>query len=91
MALGALSQAKRSGLRIPEDLSIMGFDDIALSQFCDPPLTTVAQPRFDIGREAIQLLLDNINGHNVSSGSRLLACVLIERSSTARSRHRLAP
>lgn len=83
MALGALSQAKRSGLNVPEDLSIMGFDDIALSQFCDPPLTTVAQPRFDIGKEAMLLLLDNMNGQNVNSGSRLLDCDLIERGSTA--------
>lgn len=83
MALGALSQAKRSGLRIPEDLSIMGFDDIALSQFCDPPLTTVQQPRFDIGREAMLLLLDQLHGEIVSSGSRLLDCDLIERGSTS--------
>lgn len=83
MALGALSQAKRSGLRVPEDLSIMGFDDIALSQFCDPPLTTVAQPRFDIGREAMLLLLDQLNGQVVNSGSRLLDCELIERGSTS--------
>lgn len=83
MALGALSQAKRSGLRIPEDLSIMGFDDIALAQYCDPPLTTIRQPRFDIGREAMLLLLDQLNGEIVSSGSRLLECHLIERGSTS--------
>lgn len=83
MALGALSQARQSGLRIPEDLSIMGFDDIALSQFCDPPLTTVQQPRFDIGREAMLLLLDHLHGEIVSSGSRLLDCDLIERGTTS--------
>jgi DNA-binding LacI/PurR family transcriptional regulator len=41
MALGALSLAKRRGLKVPDDLSIVGFDNIALSEFCDPPLTTV--------------------------------------------------
>lgn len=51
MALGALSLAKRRGLKVPDDLSIVGFDNIALSEFCDPPLTTVSQPRFDIGQK----------------------------------------
>lgn len=82
MALGALSLAKRRGLKVPEDLSIVGFDNISLSEFCDPPLTTVAQPRFDIGREAMLLLLDQLHGHNVNSGSRLLDCELIIRGST---------
>lgn len=62
MALGALSWAKRQGLKVPDDLSIIGFDNIALAEFCDPPLTTVAQPRFDIGREAMLLLLDQMQG-----------------------------
>lgn len=83
MALGALSQAKRQGLRVPQDLSIMGFDNISLSEFCDPPLTTVAQPRFEIGQEAMMLLLEQLQGHNVNSGSRLLDCELITRGSTA--------
>lgn len=83
MALGAISCAKRRGLRVPEDLSIMGFDDIALSKFCDPPLTTVAQPRFNIGKEAMLLLLDQLHGQTVSSGSRLLDCILVERGSTS--------
>ncbi|MDU7648573.1 MAG: DNA-binding transcriptional regulator CytR [Klebsiella michiganensis] len=86
MALGALSLAKRRGLKVPEDLSITGFDNISLSEFCDPPLTTVAQPRFDIGREAMLLLLDQLHGHSVSSGSRLLDCELIVRGSTRKIR-----
>lgn len=84
MALGALSLAKRRGLKVPGDLSIIGFDNISLSEFCDPPLTTVSQPRFTIGREAMLLLLDQINGHSVRSGSRLLDCELIVRGSTAK-------
>ncbi|WP_085000534.1 DNA-binding transcriptional regulator CytR [Cronobacter sakazakii] len=82
MALGALSMAKRRGFRVPDDLSIIGFDNIALAEFCDPPLTTVAQPRFDIGREAMLLLLSQLNGHTVSSGSRLLDCELLLRGTT---------
>ncbi len=82
MALGALSQAKRRGFKVPEDLSIVGFDNIALAEFCDPPLTTISQPRFDIGREAMLLLLDQLHGQIVSSGSRLLDCELIVRGTT---------
>ncbi|HHG8841569.1 TPA: DNA-binding transcriptional regulator CytR [Citrobacter freundii] len=82
MARGALSYAKRQGLKVPDDLSIIGFDNISLAEFCDPPLTTVAQPRFDIGREAMLLLLDQLQGQNVSSGSRLLDCELIIRGTT---------
>ncbi|MDR3432881.1 MAG: DNA-binding transcriptional regulator CytR [Rouxiella aceris] len=83
MAIGAMYQAKKLGLRIPQDLSIVGFDDIKLSQFYDPPLTTVAQPRFQLGREAMLLLLEQLNGHSVQSGSRLLDSELIIRGSTA--------
>ena len=82
MALGALSHAKRRGLRVPKDLSIIGFDNISLSEFCDPPLSTVSQPRYQIGREAMLLLLDQLQGQTVSSGSRLLDCELIVRGST---------
>ncbi|MDX6041940.1 DNA-binding transcriptional regulator CytR [Scandinavium lactucae] len=86
MALGALSLAKRRGLKVPDDLSIIGFDNISLSEFCDPPLTTVSQPRFAIGREAMLLLLDQLSGQNVSSGSRLLDCELVIRGSTTKNK-----
>ncbi len=83
MALGALSHAKRRGYKVPNDISLIGFDNISLSAFCDPPLTTVSQPRFDIGREAMLLLLDQLNGIRVDSGSRLLDCELVVRGSSA--------
>ena len=81
MALGALSLAKRRGLKVPKDLSIIGFDNISLSEFCDPPLTTVSQPRFDIGRKNAAIT-DQMQGQTVNSGSRLLDCELIVRGST---------
>jgi LacI family repressor for deo operon, udp, cdd, tsx, nupC, and nupG len=83
MAIGVLSQAKKMGLRIPQDLSIIGFDDIKLCQYCDPPLTTVAQPRLQIGQQAMLLLLEQLQGHSVQSGSRLLESELIIRGSTS--------
>ncbi|MGL5385168.1 MAG: DNA-binding transcriptional regulator CytR [Enterobacterales bacterium] len=83
MAIGVLSQAKKMGLRVPQDLSIVGFDDIKLAQYCDPPLTTVAQPRFEIGQQVMLLLLEQLHGQVVNSGSRLLDTELIIRGSTA--------
>ncbi|AXF78519.1 DNA-binding transcriptional regulator CytR [Erwinia tracheiphila] len=83
LALGAMAQAKNMGLRIPQDLSLIGFDDIELSRYSDPPLTTVIQPRFNIGREAMSLLLEQLQGKMVSNGSRLLDFELKIRGSTA--------
>ncbi len=84
MALGALSQAKAQGLRVPQDISLVGFDDIELARYSDPQLTTVAQPRFAIGREAMLLLLEQLQGKSVSNGSRLLDSELKIRASSAR-------
>ncbi|WP_404802332.1 DNA-binding transcriptional regulator CytR [Brenneria izbisi] len=83
MALGVLSQAKKMGLDIPRDISVVGFDDIEQAKYCWPPLTTVAQPRYQIGREAMLLLLEQLHGHTVHSGSRLLASTLVIRESSA--------
>lgn len=87
MAVGAIWQAKQLGLRIPQDVSLVGFDDLKLSQFCDPPLTTVAQPRYQIDQQAMLLLLEQLQGHSVQSGSRLLDTELIIRESTAAPKH----
>lgn len=92
MALGALSQAQKIGLAVPRDLSLMGFDDIAQSGHSTPPLTTVAQPRYDIGREATLLLIEQLRSHKAQRGSKLLSSKLMIRESTAApnaSRHRL--
>ena len=62
MATGALRAAKHAGLRIPQDLSITGFDGIELSNFTSPPLTTIGQPVEEMGKRTIELLLDQING-----------------------------
>lgn len=82
MAIGAMREAKAAGIRIPQDLSIIGFDNIEFSEFCEPALTTVAQPRFDIGYQATQMLFNILNGDDVRTGSRLLDTELILRQST---------
>ncbi|CAH0534565.1 HTH-type transcriptional repressor CytR [Vibrio stylophorae] len=83
MAIGAMQQAKRLGLRVPQDISVVGFDDIKFSEYCDPPLTTVSQPRYDIGRKAMLMLLELLRGKEVQAGSRLLDAKLVIRESAA--------
>jgi len=60
MAIGAVCAAASHGLRIPQDLSVIGFDDIALAAHSNPPLTTIAQPKHETGAIAAQLLLQRI-------------------------------
>lgn len=57
MAMGMISDLVKAGIRVPEDLSVVGFDDCTLADVYSPPLTTVAQPRARIGEEAMNLLL----------------------------------
>jgi LacI family xylobiose transport system transcriptional regulator len=57
MAIGAMRAARDLGLRVPEDVSIVGYDDVDVAQFTDPPLTTVHQPIRRKGEEAVRLLL----------------------------------
>lgn len=83
MAIGAIQEIKRLGLRVPQDLSVVGFDDVQFSQYCDPPLTTIAQPRYEIGRQALLMVLELLRGKDVRAGSRLLETRLVVRSSVA--------
>lgn len=82
MALGAIWQARKMGLKLPEELSVIGFDNLNLAQYSEPALTTVKQPRYEIGRHSMLLLLEQLQGRWVSKGSRLLDAELIIRSST---------
>lgn len=68
---------------MPQDLSIIGFDDIKFSEFCDPPLTTVSQPRYEIGRQSMTLLLNMLKGQDIGTSSRLLEAKLVVRASAA--------
>ncbi len=61
MALGIYRESRHYHLRIPNDLSVIGFDDIFLSDFLDPPLTTVAQPIADIGKECVRQVMAILN------------------------------
>ncbi|MFF5295315.1 LacI family DNA-binding transcriptional regulator [Paractinoplanes globisporus] len=81
-ASGALAAAAQRGLRVPEDLSIAGFDDIDLAQATRPTLTTVRQPLQEMGRIAVSLLLRLLNHHRLDALHIELATELIVRDST---------
>jgi LacI family transcriptional regulator len=61
IAIGAITQLKKIGLRVPGDVAVVGFDDIWLSSIIDPPLTTVVQPAYNMGIFATKHLIDKIN------------------------------
>lgn len=64
IAIGAMKSLQKNNLRIPEDVGVMGYDDIYLSSLVEPSLTTVRQPNYTMGYMAMELLLKNIKSPN---------------------------
>ncbi len=84
MAIGVLQAARHLRLRVPRDLSVVGFDDLPIGRFCDPTLTTVHQPVRRKGEEAARLLLREIGTITASAAQhRVLRTRLVVRRSTA--------
>jgi DNA-binding LacI/PurR family transcriptional regulator len=83
MAIGVYHAASQAGLRIPQDLSVVGFDDYPLDEWLVPPLTTVRQPLTDMGAAAARMVVDLARGAELRSKRRELATQLIVRHSTA--------
>ncbi len=82
MAIGAVEEITRRGLRVPEDAAVVGFDDIELAKFATPPLTTISQPKYRLGREATRLLLALLSEeHAPWRRTLVLAPTLIVRTS----------
>ena len=84
MAIGALREVLAAGLRVPEDVSIVGFDGIEATGWTDPPLTTVEQPILDIARTAVSTLRTLISGVNGAMPDVQYRPRLREGGSTAR-------
>jgi DNA-binding LacI/PurR family transcriptional regulator len=82
IALGVMRYALQHGWRIPEQLAIVGFDDIPLAPFMPVPLTTVAQPKFEIGSQAALLLLDQLSGRASAQHTVVLPTALVVRASS---------
>ncbi|WP_328320086.1 LacI family DNA-binding transcriptional regulator [Streptomyces sp. NBC_00388] len=83
LALGAVRAARRRGLSVPGDVSIVGYDDSAFMNCTEPPLTTVRQPIEAMGRAAVELLTVQIGGRAVPSDELLFEPELVVRGSTA--------
>lgn len=82
MAIGAIRAVKESGLEIPRDISIVGFDDIQLAEYITPSLTTVNHPKYEWGEIAAKVLLNAINGEKNSMDTIMLPSRLVMRKST---------
>ena len=88
MAIGAMRAARELGLHIPDDLSVVGFDDIDLAAHVDPPLTTVHQPIRQKGADAVRLLLAEVERREANRPEHIrLDTRLIIRSSTGPAPH----
>lgn len=83
MALGAIRAARKRGLAVPKDFSVVGYDDSPLVAFTDPPLTTVRQPVPAMATEAVRTLLDHVRGIDPPVGEYLFTPELLVRGSTA--------
>ncbi len=81
-AIGALKTLRAHGLRAPDDISLVGFDDLPLALYMDPPLTTVRQPKHEMGKLAMQVLLKLIAGSEAEQNIKVSG-ELILRQSTA--------
>jgi LacI family transcriptional regulator len=86
MALGVYEAVRRAGLRVPDDVSVVGFDDLPESRWNSPPLTTVRQPLAEMGLLAARTLLRMANGEPVETPRVELATELVVRDSTAEPR-----
>ncbi|HWR43788.1 LacI family DNA-binding transcriptional regulator [Sporomusa sp.] len=81
MAVGAMKAIKEKGLRVPEDIAVSGFDDIQLCSLVEPQLTTIAQPKFEIGKEAMNMLLKLIRGEDLERRQIVLPYQMVVRQS----------
>jgi LacI family transcriptional regulator len=84
MALGAISALKASGLRVPEDVSVVGFDAVPESAYFDPPLTTVHQDMFQVGKQSVEYLVQLIQQPETPLRQQLLQPELVIRQSVQR-------
>jgi DNA-binding LacI/PurR family transcriptional regulator len=82
-ALGAMDAIKDAGLRIPDDISVVGIDDVRDSAYSTPPLTTFSVPKYDLGRTAVYILHDLINGKTIPPCRTVLLGRMVERQSVS--------
>jgi LacI family repressor for deo operon, udp, cdd, tsx, nupC, and nupG len=88
MAIGVLHTVRQRRLSVPDDVSVVGFDDIRFAQYLDPPLTTIRQPMRELGEATVRLLLDILRGNVKDAVSVTLPHALIMRATTGAPRRR---
>jgi LacI family transcriptional regulator len=81
MAIGAIHALREAGKRVPEDVAVVGYDDIPVAEFSDPPLTTIRQPMGEVGQVATRLLIQAIENPGAAQKGALLQATLIKRKS----------
>jgi DNA-binding LacI/PurR family transcriptional regulator len=86
MALGVLRALHEAGLRVPEDVSVVGFDDIPEAAYMTPPLTTVSQPFRAVGRRSIEILLGEIEGGERGASALIPPALALRNSTSTRRR-----
>jgi len=82
MAMGIISSLKSQNVRIPDDVSVSGFDDISIAEFQETPLTTVSQSMKEMCSSAVSLLIKRISGKDKDSGVTYVPSFVVERKST---------
>jgi LacI family transcriptional regulator len=89
IAVGALKALREAGLRVPNDISLVGYDDIEFADFLEAPLTTIRQPMYEIGRCGTQILLDILRdpSHQRATCKQVLEPQLVIRRSSAATAH----
>ena len=80
MAVGALRALHDRGLRVPDDVAVIGYDDLPLAAFTSPPLTSVHQPISDMGAHAVRVLIEQIRGQSPATSVRLPARLVVRDS-----------
>ena len=82
MALGCYDALRELGLAVPHDVAVIGFDDREIAQYMHPPLSTLVLPHYEMGRVAVELILDDAGGLHSSPTTIKVECKLLERKST---------
>ena len=81
-AIGALRVLKQRGVCVPNDISLVGFDDIPFASYVDPPLTTIQQPMFEMGQRAMEIALKLMNDPDAKVPNVIIQSTLVVREST---------
>ena len=81
MALGAIRQLEDSGYKVPEDMSVVGFNNFQISEWFKPGITTIAQPMYDIGAISARILIKILNNQPIDEKAMIVPHELIERES----------